>query len=102
MTKRSVQQNKVVAYALLRGKLVPRDEVLKHQLGIQGDVNPSEIPDPQAVGLSGKSNKELKAMLDEKGIEYKGNASRTDLIQMLEQHVNDVSKFEIKGGENEK
>lgn len=29
MSKRSLQQQKVVSYALFRGKLLPRDEVIK-------------------------------------------------------------------------
>ncbi len=42
---RKDDQKKVVKYALLRGRLVPRDEVLKAELGLDKDV---EIQDPES------------------------------------------------------
>lgn len=104
MTKRSLQQQKVVSYALLRGKLVPRDEVLKQRLGLnvpenepKGDnqqADDSNQDNQQAVNFEEKSAKELKALLDEKGIEYKGNASKEELIDLL--NTAEHSEFEIK------
>lgn len=42
---------------------------------------------PKALGaevdLSGKNKEELKQMLDEKGIEYKSNATKQELIDLL-------------------
>lgn len=91
MTKRSLRQQEVVSYALSRGKLVPRDEVLKQSLGLTGDRDPSS---KQAVTFEEMSAKELKMLLDEKGIEYKANASKPELIELLVKE--DHSGLEIK------
>lgn len=103
MTKRSLRQKNVVSYALLRGKLIPRDEVLKQRLGLDNQSNnelKSESDDSQnsqMIDFEQKSAKELKALLDGKGVEYKGNASKDELIELLK--AQEHSDFEIKGGE---
>lgn len=56
MSKRGVQQQKVIAYALLRGKLVPRDEVLRQGLGLA-----EENSQRQADNFDEMSAKELKS-----------------------------------------
>lgn len=103
MTKRSLQQKNVVSYALLRGKLIPRDEVLKQRLGLDNQSNnelkgkPDDSQNSQMIDFEQKSAKELKVLLDEKGVEYKGNASKDELIELLK--AQEHSDFEIKGGE---
>ena len=45
----------------------------------------AEAKKPVDNGLSNHTNKELKAMLDEKGIEYDKKANKATLISLLEQ-----------------
>lgn len=94
MTKRSLKQKEVVSYALLRGKLIPRDEVLKQRLGL--DEN-DDLNSAKSVSFEEKSTKQLKALLDEKGIEYKVNATKAELIELLDSQ--EYSELEIKEGE---
>lgn len=91
MTKRSLRQQEVVSYALLRGKLVPRDEVLKQGLGLKDNNN---LDDSQAVSFEKMSAKQLKELLDQQGIEYNANASKAELIELLDHQ--DDSDLEIK------
>lgn len=91
MTKRSLRQQEVVSYALLRGKLVPRDEVLKQGLGLKDNNN---LGDSQAVSFEKMSAKQLKELLDQQGIEYNANASKAELIELLDHQ--DDSDLEIK------
>lgn len=102
MIKRSLRQQQVVSYALLRGKLVPRDEVLKQRLGLDNPKSDLKDDEPkkgeqQAVNFAEMSAKELKAILDKKGIEYKGNVSKEALIELL--NAQEHSDFELNGGE---
>lgn len=94
MTKRSLKQKEVVSYALLRGKLIPRDEVLKQRLGL--DEN-DDLNSAKSVSFEEMSTKQLKALLDEKGIEYKVNATKAELIELLDSQ--EYSELEIKEGE---
>lgn len=91
MTKRSLRQQEVVSYALLRGKLVPRDEVLKQGLGLQDN---NDLDGSQAVSFEKMSAKQLKELLDQQGIEYNANASKAELIELLDKQ--DDSDLEIK------
>lgn len=91
MTKRSLRQREVVSYALLRGKLVPRDEVLKQRLGLADN----EDDRSQAVNYDEMSAKQLKALLDKQGIEYQSHASKKELIALLGNQ--DHAEFEVKG-----
>lgn len=80
MTKRSLRQQEVVSYALLRGKLVPRDEVLKHHLGITSNNESEQQLDGN---LNNLSVKQLKKQLEQKGISYSADASKADLLALL-------------------
>lgn len=91
MTKRSLRQQEVVSYALLRGKLVPRDEVLKQGLGLQDN---NDLDGSQAVSFEKMSAKQLKELLNQQGIEYNANASKAELIELLDKQ--DDSDLEIK------
>lgn len=94
MTKRSLKQKEVVSYALLRGKLIPRDEVLKQRLGLDDN---DDLNSEKSVSFEEMSTKQLKALLDEKGIEYKVNATKAELIELLDSQ--EYSELEIKEGE---
>lgn len=94
MTKRSLKQKEVVSYALLRGKLIPRDEVLKQRLGLDDN---DDLNSEKSVSFEEMSTKQLKALLDEKGIEYKVNATKAELSELLDSQ--EYSELEIKEGE---
>lgn len=94
MTKRSLKQKEVVSYALLRGKLIPRDEVLKQRLSL--DEN-DDLNSAKSVSFDEMSTKQLKALLDKKDIEYKVNATKAELIELLDSQ--EYSELEIKEGE---